>query len=179
MWKKLQGWVILGVLLLSVSFAYRWVTARFIIPPIRIHDTERGMEPLIMAGESVWRLDRALLSTRDLRFGDIVVFLYPGLWEDEGLIPGRIAGLPGDTISFCDGKLWRNGKEAIESWNPKRDYACNAPPVLVPRNHVYLLMDNRVYQAGRAPRRHDSRELKPVPFSLLVGRMIHFTKRGS
>ena len=179
MWKKLQGWAILGALLLFVSFGYRWVTARFLVPPLRIDDAERGMEPLIIASETVWRLDRAIASAADLRHGDVVVFRYPGVWKENGLIPARVAGLPGDWVSFQNGKLFRNGKEIVEAWNPKRDAVYSAFPVLVPRNHVFLLMDDRVFRFGGVPQYHDSRSLKPMPFSLLLGRMTHFSKKGA
>lgn len=178
MWKKLQWWVVLGVLLLLGSLGYRWVTARYLIPPIRIDDAEKGMEPLIISGESIWRLDRAIASASDLRYGDVVVFRHPSVWKGEGLIPARIAGLPGDWVSFQGGKLVRNGKEIVESWNPKRD-SQSTLPVLVPRNHVYLLMDNRIFRFGGIPMFHDSRNLKPVPFSLLLGRMTRFSKQGA
>src|ERR1035438_4077119 len=68
-----------------------------------------------------------LLPYRDIRRGDIVVFLSP---EEQGLfVVKRIIGIPGDRIHLRDGVVYRNGQKLDEpyaqhkvgDYNPYRD----------------------------------------------------------
>jgi signal peptidase I len=74
-----------------------------------------------------------LLPYRDIRRGDIVVFLSP---EEPGLfVVKRIIGIPGDRIHLRDGAVYRNGQKLDEpyvqhkfrDYNPYRD---NFPALL-------------------------------------------------
>ena len=63
-----------------------------------------------------------LLPYRDIRRGDIVVFLSP---EQPGLfVVKRIVGIPGDRIHLRDGALYRNGQKLEEPYvqHKQRDY---------------------------------------------------------
>jgi len=75
-----------------------------------------------------------LLPYRDIRRGDIVVFLSP---EQKGLfLVKRIVGLPGDRIHLRDGALYRNGEKLVEryvrhkfpQYDPYRDDFPTVPP---------------------------------------------------
>ena len=55
-----------------------------------------------------------LLPHRDIRRGDIVVFLSP---STPGLyVVKRIIGIPGDRIHLLDGSVYRNGQKLDESY---------------------------------------------------------------
>ena len=75
-----------------------------------------------------------LLPYRDIRRGDIVVFLSP---EEQGLfVVKRIMGVPGDRIHLRDGAVYRNGQKLDEpyvqhkqgDYNPYRDNFPAVPP---------------------------------------------------
>src|ERR1017187_890747 len=75
-----------------------------------------------------------LLPYRDIRRGDIVVFLSP---EEQGLfVVKRIIGIPGDRIHLRDGAVYRNGEKLDEpyvqhkeaNYNPYRDNFPAVPP---------------------------------------------------
>ncbi len=75
-----------------------------------------------------------LLPYRDIRRGDIVVFLSP---EEQGLfVVKRIMGVPGDRIHLRDGVVYRNGEKLVEpyvqhklaDYNPYRDNFPAVPP---------------------------------------------------
>ena len=75
-----------------------------------------------------------LLPYRDIRRGDIVVFLSP---EEQGLfVVKRIIGIPGDRIHLRDGAVYRNEQKLDEpyvqhkmgDYNPYRDNFPSVPP---------------------------------------------------
>src|ERR1700691_3144230 len=75
-----------------------------------------------------------LLPYREIRRGDIVVFLSP---EEQGLfVVKRIIGVPGDHIHLRDGIVYRNGEKLNEpyalhklaNYNPYRDNFPAVPP---------------------------------------------------
>ena len=70
--------------------------------------------------------------------GDVVVVKYTG----RIFFLKRIVALPGDTVSFRDGRLLVNGKLAYE---PYLRYICNweLPERTVKDNHYYVVGDNR------------------------------------
>jgi signal peptidase I len=75
-----------------------------------------------------------LLPYRDIRRGDVVVFLSP---EEQGLfVVKRIIGIPGDRIHLRDGAVYRNKQKLDEpyvqhkmgDYNPYRDNFPSVPP---------------------------------------------------
>lgn len=82
---------------------------------------------------------------KDVEYGDIVVFYSK---EEKNYICKRIIGLPGDTISFYDGRVYLNGMILNES--DYLDYTKRYTKTysikdsfVVPENHVFVLGDNR------------------------------------
>src|SRR6185437_11820894 len=73
-----------------------------------------------------------LIPYRDIRHGDIVVFLHP---KEPGMyVVKRIIGIPGDRIHLHDGKVYRNGEElnepyVIHSDGPPSPYRDEFPSV--------------------------------------------------
>jgi signal peptidase I len=122
-----------------------------------------SMVPTLRPGDRVV-VDRLADGIGDLARGDVVVF------EDVER-PGEVAikrlvALPGDTISLRAGRLFVNGSRRREPYlDPGlvgRDFF---GPVVVPREHVFVLGDHRVGSV-------DSRFTGPVPARLLLGRVV-------
>ena len=68
------------------------------------------MNPLLHPGDRIF-VDESPQARTDLNDGDVVVFRH----GDQILIK-RILGLPGETISGKDRKVFRNGKEVSEPY---------------------------------------------------------------
>lgn len=98
--------------------------------------------------------------------GDIVVFDPPAQEDSEKPYIKRIIGLPGDHISFGDGKVYVNG-ELLEEDYIKDQTNCRARreecDVTVPADHVFVLGDHRSNSS-------DSRVFGPVPIGNVVGK---------
>jgi len=134
-----------------------------------------------------------ILPYRQIRHGDIVVFLSPA---EPGLyVVKRIMGIPGDHIHLRDGVVYRNGEKldepyvihqaAGESYNPYRDNFPAVPPsdfntvtpewqlllkqyiqgddLVVPPDHYFAMGDNRDVS-------YDSRYWGFIPQANVIGR---------
>ncbi len=105
--------------------------------------------------------------------GDIVVFRWPG--DSKTVFIKRIIGVPGDTISLKDGRVYINGKELDEPYVAKENgqQAATDPapmvtgttmsqpwslqqPYTVPADSYFVMGDNRTAS-------DDSRVWGPVP----------------
>lgn len=104
-----------------------------------------------------------------LDYGDVVYYRYPYQEGKEELCFGRIVGLPGDRISFQEGKLYRNGELQEEQINPEFYGQENMLPLMVPRDYVYILLDNR-QRLGKNPTVQDSRSLGPILLATIIGK---------
>ena len=98
-------------------------------------------------------LERALLPTRDVRRGDILVFKFPE--EPERDFIKRTIGLPGETVELRNQTVLINGQPLTEpyanylfppaddtqadSFDIRRRYG----PVTVPSGHYFMMGDNR------------------------------------
>ena len=128
------------------SLAGVLVTGLFIITFV-LQDFEipsGSMEDTLLIGDHVFvnreqfapptRWMGPLMPYRNIRRGDIVVFLSP---EEQGLfVVKRIIGIPGDRIHLRDGIVYRNGEKLVEpyvqhnrhNYDPYRDNFPAVPP---------------------------------------------------
>lgn len=79
----------------------------------------------------------------------------------------RVIGLPGDTLEFKEGHVWRNGQELEEPYTkePTMNYSQTAP-VVIPEGHVFVMGDNRNHSS-------DSRFIGPVPVKNVIGHVVY------
>jgi signal peptidase I len=97
---------------------------------------------------------------------DVVAFLYDiGGKGVSRKITARVTGLPGDRVKMVKGDLFVNG-EKISSSSDKKAAPDDYPEIIVPRNTLFLLCDNR----GKS-KNIDSRSLGPVGYWALVGKL--------
>jgi len=95
--------------------------------------------------------------------GDIIVF-EPPTNSDKPYIK-RIIGLPGEEVSFRDGKVLVNGTELDEEYidKPTRCQSGEMCDLVVPEDSVFVLGDNRNNSS-------DSRSFGPVSLDRVVGK---------
>ena len=192
-----EFFVSLAELLIIVLFIMTFVLQNFEIP-------SGSMEETLLIGDHVlvnreqfappthWM--GPLLPYREIRRGDIVVFLSP---EEPGLfVVKRIIGVPGDRIHLRDGAVYRNGEKLVEpyaqhkrmNYDPYRDNFPALPPselygitsqdwmvmmptyvkdgeVVVPSNSYFGMGDNR-------DNSKDSRYWGFIPGKNVIGRPI-------
>lgn len=90
----------------------------------------------------------------DANIGDIIV-----MWNDrlDEYIVKRVVGIAGDHIVINNGKLYRNGTYAYESYIAEQDWGESGIvyDVVVPANCIFVLGDNRNEST-------DSRVLGPI-----------------
>lgn len=96
------------------------------------------------------------------KVGDVVVVKADAL--DGKKIIKRVVGVEGDTIEVTDGYLYRNG-EKIEEDYIKEKILGDAEKITVPKNHVFIMGDNRNNSA-------DSRVIGPVPEEKILGKVV-------
>jgi signal peptidase I len=163
--RTILEYLVLAVVAITVALLIQ----AYLVKPYRIPSA--SMETTLMIG------DRVLVDRISWRFGDpqrdqIAVFHPP--FAGPVLIK-RIIGLPGDTLSVRDGKLYINGKQADEPYVrkingvpvPTEPFSNGMAwslqqPYKVPAGSYFMMGDNRI-DSG------DSREFGPVPRGQFVG----------
>jgi signal peptidase I len=127
----------LAEVLVTGLFIITFVLQAFEIPSSSMEDTLLIGDHVFVSREQFARPTQwmgPLLPYRDIRRGDIVVFLSP---EEPGLfVVKRIVGVPGDRIHLRDGALYRNGEKLVEpyvqhkiaNYEPYRDNFPAVPP---------------------------------------------------
>ena len=124
-----------------------WIPSGSMIPTLEIGDR-------VLVNKFIYRFT-------DPRRGDIIVFESVDN-SNEDLIK-RVVGLPGDKIAVRGGKLFVNGEPQKEPYTnkkvPDRSFFARTT---VPKNHVFVMGDNRANSA-------DSRVFGPLPEKNIEG----------
>jgi signal peptidase I len=169
-------WVLelLGVIVAAVVVAVllrTFVLATYSIP-------SASMEPTLQVGDRIV-VDKLAYDFHGVGTGDIIVFATPPGEDCAGPpvanLVKRVIGLPGQTISLSDGRVYINGTVLPQSWLPAtvqtETYAgpSSKPFALhqtytVPKGDVFVMGDNRTDSC-------DSRYWGPVPESTIVGKV--------
>ncbi|NTV47921.1 MAG: signal peptidase I, partial [Chlorobiales bacterium] len=144
--------IIIAVLLAMVIRTY--LVQAFKIPSGSMEDTLAIGDHLLvskfMYGTKVPFVDKRVLTLRDPRQGDVIVFEYP---EDPSKdFIKRVVGVPGDVVEgkekkvYVNGKLYENPHEVHKEkdiipkeMNPRDTFG----PVTVPADSYFVMGDNR------------------------------------
>ena len=172
-YRTVLEWVIILLAVLLCTVLLRtYVVQSFYIP-------SGSMLPTLQVGDRII-VDKLSYDLHDIHRGDIVVFARPPLEDQEYAdLVKRVIGLPGETISSKDGKIYINGKELKEPWLPPGPDSYTGPlagadphpqfdlpgPVHIPKGEYFVMGDNRTDS-------EDSRFFGPIPKSLIVGRAV-------
>jgi signal peptidase I len=163
--------IIIAVLLAMVIRTY--LVQAFKIPSGSMEDTLAIGDHLLvskfMYGTKIPFVDARILTIRDPRQGDVIVFEYP---EDPSKdFIKRVVGVPGDTIEGKEKKVYVNGKpyENIHEVHKEKDLIPKEMnprdtfgPITVPANSYFVMGDNR-------DRSYDSRFWKFVKRDQIKG----------
>lgn len=157
--KKKGGGVVEYLVILVVSFALVfgfvrpfvveafWIPSGSMIPTLEINDR-------VLVNKFIYRF------TEPDR-GDIVVF--ESVQDPDTDLIKRVVGLPGDRIAVRSGRLIVNGEPQREPFTNK-DFPDTSffAPTTVPKNHVFVMGDNRANS-------QDSRVFGPLPKENIEG----------
>jgi signal peptidase I len=113
--------------------------------------------------------DKVVHPFGEVHRGDVVVFDSPT--ENKPFIK-RIIGLPGDVITFSNNGVIVNGIPLQENYDlggstecPTGAQACNAGPITVGNDQVFVMGDNREHS-------QDSRYFGPIDIDSVIGKAI-------
>ena len=110
---------------------------RFFFIPIRIYG--KSMEPAYHDG-SIDFINTLYYKFHNLKRGDVVAV---GIGSGHGyMYLKRVAGLPGEKLSFKDGMLIINGRVVSEPY-VKYKYDWNMPEVPIGKDEYFVVGDNR------------------------------------
>ena len=174
-------------LLVVLAILIAFLVKTFVVQPFSI--PSESMVPQLEVGDRV-AVSKLAYRLHDPRRGDVVVFDSPypeeegdddpslpsrvlhGIFESIGLRQPstseyikRIVGLPGDTVSGHDGKVWVNGRELLEPYLPPGMFTSDFGPTTVAPGELYVMGDNRTNSK-------DSRVFGPIDRDTVVGRAI-------
>lgn len=123
------------------------------LPTVRVNNEGSG----IHIGEKYYAIEmRRMLSPKNPRRGEIVVFVYPQDRSKDFI--KRCVGVPGDTIEVKNKELYVNSKKQNEPYVIHADFNVyesdiwlpiefrnrdNFGPIVVPPNHYFMMGDNR------------------------------------
>lgn len=161
-----------------VAFLLAMVIRTFIIQAFKI--PTGSMRPTLMEGDlilvnkfiygaKVPFSDLRLPKVRDLKRGDVVVFIYP---EDKSKdFIKRLVGLPGDELEIKNGTIFINSEPLLDPVFNQRyyynrgDFAQEGQKITVPADSYFMLGDN----SGSSK---DSRYWGFVPKKDILGKAI-------
>jgi signal peptidase I len=138
--RLLLEWMVVAIVALVVTMVLRaFVLAAFFIP-------SESMLPTLEVHDRVL-VNKLSYKVHDVNRGDIVVFKRPPGEPDQTIkdLIKRVVGVPGDEVSFVDGKVFVNGQELIEPYLAQQNSTFQRSPetIVVPEGQVLVLGDNR------------------------------------
>ena len=161
--RGLLPWVAVIVVALLISFGLRlFVVESFWIPSPSMEPTLHGYHG---CNNDRVLVDKVSYRLHPIRRGDVVVFDRPKeVVDPDKYLIKRVIGIPGDTVSGHDGKVWIGNRPLSE---PYLNSKCGRQPpfraTTVPSGKVFVLGDNRCDS-------FDSRLFGSIPTSTVVGR---------
>ena len=134
---KNELWDYVKMIIFVVVFVL--VVNNFLIINAKI--PSESMENTIMTGDQIFG-NRLAYLTHDPERYDIVIFKYPD--NESKLFIKRVIGLPGETVTIKDGKVYINDSaEPLDDSFIPETMEGNFGPYEVPENSYFMLGDNR------------------------------------
>ncbi len=127
----------------------------------------REMEPTLKT-ESTKMIDPRVRSVEHLKPDDLISFSYTHPGKSQSVYAARVIGLPGDRVEIRQGEVIVNGSKIGSNYvaaSSKNDTRENYAEIVVPRESVYVLCDNR-----RSFDKSDSRAIGPIGMWAILGR---------
>ncbi|GAP05446.1 MAG TPA: signal peptidase I [Anaerolinea thermolimosa] len=126
----------------------------------RVRVENISMEPTVRPGQFIL-VNKLAYRLGEFKRGDVIIFHYPRDPHEDYI--KRVVGLPGETVTIRDGRVYINGQPLDEPY-------ISAPPQytgewVVPEDQVFVLGDNRNQSS-------DSHSWGFVPRNLVVGRAL-------
>jgi len=153
------------ILLISFALVFGFVRPVVAAP---FHIPTESMVPTLMVKDRLL-VNKLAYDLKDPERGDIALFENQQ-GEEDPLIK-RVIGLPGERLELRDGQVFIDG-DALEEPYLERDACkpgypktCFFGPVTIPRNHYFMMGDNRTNSL-------DSRFFGPVPEKDVVGEAL-------
>jgi signal peptidase I len=159
---RLRSLSMLAITLVCVLVLRIFVVATFYIPSASMEPTLHGCDN---CEADMVAVDKLSYQFSKVSRADVVVFDRPPLAPaaDKELIK-RVIGLPGETISGHDGRVFVGSTALNEPYvNPACHGTADFGPVVVPPARYFMMGDNRCNSA-------DSRVFGTIPKSSIVGR---------
>ena len=170
----------LAIAIVLALFVRTWVFQAFKIPTGSMeHNLLIGDHLIVnkmIFSPAATGLERALLPSRSVRRGDIVVFKYPE--DPERDFIKRVIGLPGETVELRRKGVYINGQPIDEApyhlklkypappeGAPQQDMLDAFGPKTVPAGHLFVMGDNRDDSL-------DSRYWNFLPLNYVKGRAM-------
>ncbi|MGC2162662.1 MAG: signal peptidase I [Silvibacterium sp.] len=142
-----------------VSVAASFLIITFLYQPVRVEGT--SMQPELRDQDRLF-INKFAYHFESISRGDVVVFHYPR--DPSKSYIKRVIGLPGDTLSIEDGRVFLNGKRVAEPYVPPRYRDDRSlPEMVVPANAYFVMGDHRSISS-------DSRDFGPVERDLIYGK---------
>ncbi len=165
-----EALLIAGIFL---GFTNTFLVKTFYIPSASMEETLLVGDHLFVNrfiyGSTASGLERALLPTRDIRRGDVVIFRSP---EEPGIdMVKRCVALPGDEVRLQDKDLYINGERVDDSAVTQhrdpvvRSKSFDHEQFLIPEGQYFCMGDNR-------DNSNDSRFWGTVPARYIKGRAL-------
>lgn len=161
-----------------VAVVFAIIIRTFVIQPFKI--PSGSMWPTLKEGDVLFvnkflfgaRIpftDKRLPKVRDLKRGDVIVFLYPE--NPKKAFIKRLVGIPADTVEIRKGTIYINDKPLLEDDFSQRYYynygplAAEDEKITVPKNSYFVLGDNSASS-------QDSRYWGFVPHRNILGKAV-------
>jgi signal peptidase I len=153
---------------LLAGFAILWVGI-FIFNTFGCQRVEGGeMEPTLKR-DSAKSIDTKIRSIDQLSADDLVSFTYHNqTGKSQVAYAARVIALPGDKVEIKAGEVYVNDSKIASAYvasNSRDDAREFVPAILVPRDSIYVLCDNR-----RSFDKSDSRAIGPIGLWALNGK---------
>ena len=146
------------------------VIQNFVAQPYQVQ--QMSMENTLQPGQYVL-VDKLTPRFNHYSRGDVIVFSPPAGFDQEGKntpFIKRVIGLPGDTISIHDGRVYVNGTGLAEPYTfPGTDP--NQPTTAPPDRSVWQIAPDELFVMGdHREQSQDSRVFGPIKRDSVIGR---------